>query len=455
MVITSAGIGSGLDLESIIEAYVTAEAVPNEVRLQKKEQRLNAELSGVGQFKSALSTFSNTLKTLSSTSDFNKQSITSSSTDISVTTNGSASNGVFSIEVKELALATRSESTLFTAPTDTVGSGILTFTAGANNFNVTIDAGDSLSAIRDKINAESTNFGVTANVLTTDAGTFLSYTSTVTGLANELAVTTSDSSLDAISTNSIIKQNAIDAKIEVNGNLVTKPTNVFKDVIEDVTITANKKNVGGITTLTIAQDVTNGKTLVQNFVSAYNTLRSTMDALGDAKTGALAFDPNIRQMKAQLNNIVTDAVSGLSGSYQSLADMGVTIDKYGKLEINPIPIGTQLSGVEKLDKALVSNTEDIGKIFASTDGVATQLNTLIDTYNGSSGSLTKRNSALSLEVSGIKDEYTALETRLRDYENGLRKRFGFLDQTVSQFNATSSWLTSTLASLSGNNSKNK
>ena len=71
MNITSAGIGSGLDLEGIIEAYINAEAIPTEIRLQNKEIRLTTELSGVGQFKSALSTFESVVKKLGATDAFN------------------------------------------------------------------------------------------------------------------------------------------------------------------------------------------------------------------------------------------------------------------------------------------------------------------------------------------------------------------------------------------------
>ena len=69
MNITQAGIGSGLDLEALIEAFVTAESVPTEIRLQEKEDRINTELSGIGSFKSALSTFQTAAEKLSSADD--------------------------------------------------------------------------------------------------------------------------------------------------------------------------------------------------------------------------------------------------------------------------------------------------------------------------------------------------------------------------------------------------
>ncbi|WP_448546795.1 flagellar filament capping protein FliD [Thalassotalea fusca] len=445
MNITSAGIGSGLDLEGIIEAYINAEAIPTELRLQKKQDRLTTELSGVGSFKSALSTFETTLKKLEDLEDFNKQVIDVSTSDIDVTTNGFASNGSFSIEVTQLAYGTQLQSQSFTSSSDTVGSGTLTLANGTDTFDVIIDATDTLSDIRDKVNQASDNFGIVANIINTDAGTYLTYTSEVTGAANALTVTTSDASLDNISTNNTTNQVAQDATIKIDGNTVTSSSNEFKNSIEDVTITAKVENIGNPTTLTISQDEENGDKLVKDFVNSYNALISTLDDLSNAESGALAFDPNIRSIKSQLVNIVTGSVSGLSGSFDSLDDIGITLDRYGKLEVSAVSIGTLPSGTEALADALENNLNDVGELFASTDGVTSQLMTLIDSYIGSNGTLTERNSALSVELKGIDDEYAALEAKLRDYEETLRSRFSFLDSTVAYYNATSDWLTSALA----------
>ncbi|WP_448563699.1 flagellar filament capping protein FliD [Thalassotalea ganghwensis] len=449
MNITSAGIGSGLDLEGIIEAYINAEAIPTEIRLQNKEVRLTTELSGVGQFKSALSTFESVVKKLGAADAFNKQVVEASTEDITVETNGYASNGSFEIEVQQLAQGSRRQSTAFGASTDTVGTGTLTFTAGANTFDVAIDGADSLSVIRDKINEKSDNFGVTANIINADGGSFLVFNSSISGDTNNLTISNNNTSLDAISTNTTqgVDDVAKSAIVTVDNNTVTQDTNVFKNIIEDVTFTAKVANPGNPTILTVSQDEDNGETLIKEFVDAYNALRGTLDSLGNAENGALAFDANVRQVKAQLNAIVTDAVGGLTGSNTSLSDIGVTIDKTGRLEINPVGIGTMKSGTEKLSDALQNNLQEVGQIFASANGVAPKLTDLIESYNGSDGTLTLRSTELNRQVSGIRDEYDALESRLRDYEDRLRSQFAFLDSTVASYNATGSWLTQTLSGL--------
>ncbi|GAA5132071.1 flagellar filament capping protein FliD [Thalassotalea piscium] len=449
MNVTSAGIGSGLDLEGIIEAYINAEAIPHELRLQNKEKRITTELSGVGQFKSALSNFQSVLKKLGSPEDFNKQISASSSDAVEVTTNGYASNGSFAIEVEQLAQGSRRQSTAFAASTDTVGTGTLTFSAGANTFDVNVDGTDDLSAIRDKINEQSGNFGVTANIINVQSGSYLVFNSSVSGDANNMTISSSDASLDAISTNTTQGVNDIakSARAYVDGNLVEQDTNEFKNIIEDVTFTAKAENMGNPATISISQDEENGSKLVNEFVDAYNALRGTLDVLGNAENGALAFDANVRQVKAQLNSIVTESVSGLTGVHKGLSDIGVTIDKTGRLEVNPVSIGTMKSGTERLEDALKFNLEEVGEIFASSNGVSSKLTTLIESYNGSNGTLTLRNTELSKQASGIRDEYSALETRLRDYEDRLRRQFSYLDSTVASYNATGSWLASTLESM--------
>jgi len=446
MNITQAGIGSGLDLESLIEAFVTAESVPTEIRLQQKEDRVRTELSGLGSFKSALSTFQAAAKKLESADDFFEQTIDVSNDDISVSTNGSATNGSFSIEVIQLAEATRLQTPDFTDSSTTVGTGSLTFSsANGDTFNVAIDASDDLSAIRDKINEESTNFGVNVTLVNHDGGTYLSYSSSETGTDNALTVSTADVALADLATNATETNPAQNAKIEIDNNVVSSSTNTFKNSIEDVTIIANKVTASGSTSLGISQDTSVASTLINDFVAGYNALVENMIGLGAPVQGRLAFDPDLRSMKNQLSKIVTSTVSSISGDINSLSSIGILVNREGKLEISAAGLGTMQSGAEQLKDSITNNLDEVGTLFASTGGVVSQITDLIESYNDSDGSLTEREKALNVDLTGIADDYTALEARLRDYEETLRSRFSFLDSTVAGFNATSTFLTSALA----------
>ena len=456
MNITQAGIGSGLDLESIIEAFVTAESVPTEIRLQEKEERTRTELSGLGSFKSALSQFQSVLKKLDTIDEFNQQTVTTSDDNISVSTNGFATDGSFDVEVLQLAAATKIQTTNFAGgSTSTVGAGTLTFaSANGDTFDVTIDAADDLSAIRDKINSANDNFGVQVTLVNQDSGTYLSYSSSETGTENELSVSTSDAALDDLATNASVT-GAIDAKIRINGpdpdgldpdyNVITSSTNEFKNTIEDVTIVAKKVSATDeSTSLIISQDTSVASEIINEFVNGYNALTESMIGLGAPIQGRLAFDSDLRSMRGQLNNIITSTVSSATGDINALSSIGILISRDGKLEISATGIGTMDSGAKQLSDAIANNLDQVGSLFADDGGIVSQLTELIDTYTDSDGSLSTREKTLNENLDEIAEQWDAHETFLRSYEETLRKRFSFLDSTVAAYDATSSWLTSAL-----------
>lgn len=450
MQVTSLGIGSGLDLESLVEAFIDAEAIPEEIRLQQKEERLDLELSGVGSFKSALSSFDSILAKLSEDDAFSKQVINTSGSALSVKSNGYASNGSFNVDVKAVAQGNKYNSTIFAGgSTSTVGSGNLIFGNGTDSFNVAIGATDSLSVIRDKINQDSNNFGVTVNIVNGDSGSFLVFGNEQTGLANRLTIANDNASLDDISTNNNEVQLAQNAEILIdNTTTAFSDTNEFKNVIEDLTINVSEITVpGSPVTVDIGQDVESGEALIDEFISGYNELMASLTGLGAPKQGRLAFDPSVRQAKQGITNMVIENVQGLTGSINSLQDIGLEINRDGFLEKSTFSSENIATGSERLQNALSTKLSDVSELFSSNNGLAKQMSDFIGSYIDSDGILTERQTSLNSRLSDIPDEYQALEDRLRSYEETLRKQFTFLDSTVSQYNATGAYLTSALANL--------
>ena len=450
MSFTNLGIGSGLPLNTLVEGFLNAERIPTELRLNNKEESLQIELSGVGSFKSALSDFQSTVDKLAADNAFNQQTISTSNDNISVTTNGFASNGEFDVSVQQLATGTQLKSTAFASSTTTLGSGTLTFAAGSNSFNVSIDAADDLSAIRDKINAESDNFGVTANIINADAGTFLILNSTETGSANSLSVTSSDASLAGISTNNSITRAAQDAIINIDGNTVTNGTNEFKNFIEDVTITANSVTTGDNSTITIAQDTGSGRELIDEFVTSFNALQDQLTGLGAPRLGRLAFDPNIRQVKQQINDVLLDTVA--SSGIGSLQNLGIELNDDGKLEVSRFSSDTIQTGEQRLGNALANDLEEVGKLFASDDGVAKRISAIVDNYVDSDGVLTQRQTSLNEQISDVGDERIAFNERLAAYEARLVAQFTALDSTVAGFNSTRDFVSNALRTTTSSDS---
>lgn len=453
MSFTNLGIGSGLPLNTLVQGLLNAERIPTEQRLNRQQESLQLELSGVGAFRSALSSFKTTLNKLTANNAFNQQTVTSSNKNVSVSTNGFASSGEFDVNVRQLATGTQLKSAAIASSSTTLGSGSLTFTSGSKSFDVAVGASDDLSTIRDKINAQSGNFGVTANIINADAGTFLILNSNVTGSANNLSVTSSDPSLSSISTNNTVNTAAQDAIITIDGNTITNSSNEFKNIIEDVTITANTVTSTENSKVKIEQNTESARALVDEFVSSFNTLAEQLTGLGAPRQGRLAFDPNVRQVRQQITDALLDTVA--NSRIGNLQNLGIELNDDGRLEVSRFSSENILSGSQRLSNALSNDLEEVGKLFAGEKGVATKISAIVDNYINSDGVLTQRQTTLNEQIRNVGTERTAFAERLADYERRLIAQFTALDSAVAGFNSTRDFVTNALRSNTNNSSNNR
>ncbi len=444
--ITSAGIGSGIDVETIIGAILDAERVPKESSLARNESRVDTTLSALGQLSSALSTLNDSLDELNTLADFNVRSAVSSDESfLTATASSEASSGSFSIVIDTIAQGSRSESSagIFTDITDTVGSGTITLTAGTNTFDVDIDALDTLEDIRDAINSKSENFGVNVNIINGVSGPILSFNSSITGDGNSLIITNSDASLDSISTNLTSTQTANDAVAYIDGIEANSDSNTFSNTIQDITFTAVKvTEVSSPITLDVTVDKDAVKESISAFVSAVSDFISLSQNLGrssENNVGPLAGDVTLRLLNQQMVRKLQDTVSGLSSDYNSLNTLGITFDEFGSLTIDE----------DDLDSVIDNNFDDIADVFASTNGVSIKLQEVIDNYIGSGNIIDVRETSLNDQKRRLETERLNFDYRMTQLETQLRVKFGAMDSLVAQFNSTSNYLTQQLANLPG------
>lgn len=460
--ITSAGIGSGLDLENIISTFVKAERLPRENAINKSELRLEGEISGVGTLKSSLAKFNDVLKKLADPTQLQKNKTTISykgsqeaNLPFAVTTDSLVARGKFDVTVDALAQGSqlRSSALALNPKTDAVGSGNLTFSAGGNSFTVAVDPADTLEKIRDKINSAGDNIGVQANIINTDDGPKLVYNSEVTGAGNDLSVTSDDASLAQISSAMDSTKTAQDARITLDGEVLTSATNKFSNAIGGLNIEVKALTATGEkATLDIANDTEGAEQLIKDFVSGYNELRDQLTTLSDPKNGALAFDPAVRQLQSQLSQFTGGINGDAPAGLQSLYELGITTDNSGRMSINSIMTGDS-SGQQRFDKALANNLMGIGTLFAGENGIAKKMSTLVDNYVGDKGFLNERSKNLEAERTTLTKKREDLDNYLANYESTLRKRYTALDKIMAQHSATSSYLTSIFDNMNANNKK--
>lgn len=197
MSIGSLGAGSGLDLESLVKQMVSAQ---KDSKIQLYETRIRgyeSELSALGRVSSAIDNFKSSVKSLNNDDLFTGRDAKIAQKEgeevIAITTDRTASNGSYSIDVNQLAKGSRVMSApgLFSSPDNVIADeeAKLTFTAGSNEFSINVKAGTTLSELRNQVNTAEDNFGVSVNLVDDGAGNlFFTATSEIQGAENSLRI---------------------------------------------------------------------------------------------------------------------------------------------------------------------------------------------------------------------------------------------------------------------------
>ncbi len=461
--ITSAGAGSGIDLESVISASVAAKKTQLQQPITTKKTNTQITLTGVGQLKSAISTFDTTLAKLSTAGAFNKRAINiTQDTDdpiLKISSNTDASNGQYNVTVNKLATTSKIEGTFASSTSSLITEdGTLTISAGdGNEFTVDVKKGDTLQQIRKRINNASDNFGLTANIVnTSDGKAKLVIDSGVTGAGNDLKISGSTtelkmfeadtSSATAVSGSSMSRtQQSTDAEIDVDGNILTSDTNTFKDKVQGLDITvlrvSDKDSDGNLKSnkVDITTDKSAIKTLVQEFVTAYNTLIDKCTELGKRNTivggesqddgGALAGDSMPRSIRTLMANTVMEPNSEMTG-INSIFQLGIKMDNDGKLSVDS----------DKFDDALDDNYEQVVALFSGENGVAGKLQTSLKEYTKTGGLISQRQDQLNSDLRDLSSREATAADQLEKYEANLRAQYGSLDTLLAQMQSSASYL---------------
>lgn len=458
MSISSVGIGSGIDIGALISQLVEAEGADKANRLNLNEAEYLADISAFGSLKSGLSIFQTAVQDLQDVTDFKVRSASSSNAEIfTATADETADVSQYGIEVVQLAQAHKLITTNGFADTDVIGDGTLTLTQGSNSFTLTISATDTLTDVRDLVNAASDNTGISASIINVDAGQQLVFTATSTGLDNAITVTAVDGdgqNTDEFGLSRLVNAQlntpttAQDGQIKVDGQLISSNNNTFTDVVDGITI--NAVSVGAGEQLRVAEDRDAITFKIDTFIANYNGLVDTFKALGsyDAATesaGLLLGDSTLRSIAASIRKEISSSVTGLSSSFSTLAELGITTNEKGKLTLNN----------KTLNKALDSDFDQVGQLFTASNGIANNLDAIIDGYIGSNGIIDSRTAGIQVSVNDITVQREALDRRLVSLESRLLGQFTAMDIIVSSLQNESSFLTQQLVNLPGAFNPNK
>lgn len=459
------GVGSGIDIDSIVTSLVNAQKTPKQNQITNQKSTANTQLSAIGSLKSALDTFQSALEKLNDTSSSNAfagLAVKSSNADSLTAALGTgATAGTYQIEVKSLATSSK-VATQYIDSSTSFGSGTLNITQGSSSYNVSISAGASLSDIRDSINTQLKSSGITANIITDANGPRLVLGSTVTGAGSDISVAASgDSSLSVLNIDGVntqasatsggyVSAKAANAEYTIDGLSMSSSTNSIKNAISGVEFDLVAK---GTSTLTVDTNTDGLKSSVQSFVDAYNALMTSINSLTKVTTttdsdgnpttssAALASDAMTRTM---LNTLRSELVGSSSngGTIKLLSQLGVSTQNDGTLKVDS----------DKLGAALEKNAASVEGFFTGSGGLLERMGNSLNVYTQSNGLLDQRKDTLNDTLSDLATQQSALDTRMDKLTTTLMAKYNAMDTLVAQLNATSSSVLTTLNAL--NNKSN-
>lgn len=433
MAITAAGIGSGIDVSSIVSQLMAIERQPLDALNQSRSQ-YNAQLSAYGKIKSDLAAFQTAVQAMQYSTSFALYGATSSNTSVlSAATDTTALSGTHSITVNSLAQAQIQVAATGFADTGTTAVGAvgdtLTFTTGSNTFTVTLDStNNTLQGLQNAINSAAGNYGVTASILNdgTANGNRLVITANSSGTAN--AVTLSGTLATSLSF--ATTQAAANASLTVDGVTgITKSSNTISDVLQGVTLNLQGT---GTTTLTVQADTTAVTGLVNKFVSAYNALQSDISSL-HGKGGTLEADNTILTINSVLGNVFNSGTS--SGLYNYLSQVGISLQKDGTLSLDSAAFSSAVS----------SHYSDVVSLFTNaTDGFSNRFNTALNGLLQSNGIVTAATDGINANLSLLQTRIDQMQTRLDQTQQSLQAQYSALDALLGTMQSSANFLLSQL-----------
>jgi flagellar hook-associated protein 2 len=465
--ITSTGIGSGLDVNSIVTQLVALERRPID-QLQTEASKLDARLSSFGKIQSYLDTLRSASRSLTDTSTWKAATASSSdSAAVSATVASGSTPGSYSVQVTDLAAAQMNASSPLGSSTAPLGQGTLTFDigtwaddlsgftpkTGSSSVSITIGPGeDTLDKVRDKINATA-GLGVRATIVNDANGARLVMQSRSTGAENGFRVQVTDADLldnddSGLSRLAYDPENGIDvghrnqpalnAKATINGLPVESATNTMSDVIDGMSLTLSKKTTAAVD-VTVSRDTASMRKSIDGFVGAYNELvkllrdQTKFDAASKS-AGPLQGDRTAIAILGQLRTAMSGS-SSASSVFGRASDIGLSIQTDGTLKVTTSKLDGAMGKLDELQKFFATATDS-----SATNGLADRLRLLSDRLIGAEGALPSRQEGLRKLKSTNSDRQQALEDRVAATEKRLRAQYQTLDANMARLSSLQNYV---------------
>ena len=378
--ITFSGISSGIDADAIVNALIEAERQTRIAPLENIKSQWEEKVSAMQEINSKLLSLYTVTKSMDTEAEFLVRTATSSDDDVlTASATSQAQVGSHTVVVNQLARVEKEVHTDGESSEDAVvnsSGSTQTFQynyAGGSTISVDVPDGTTLEELKDLINNDPNNPGVTASILYDGTNYHLVLTGNDMGANNTIVVDPDSTATLTGYTNGKFteSQAASNAQIRVDGyppdpDWIERTTNEINDVITGVTLYL--KDTGTVS-LTISTDRDAIKEKVNDFIDAFNEVRSTIMGYtyydsDTGESGILNGNYATQIVKARLDNIVTRSQPGfLDGeeAYINLAQVGF----YTDTEEGSATEGLLFLDESTFDDALNDDPDAVAELFAA------------------------------------------------------------------------------------------
>ncbi len=476
--ITSLGIGSGLDINSIVTQLVALERKPLE-QMRSEATRLQTQVSSYGQIKSLFSGLQDASNALN-TATLWQRSVATSSRDAAVSASGGsgAVSGSYTVAVQKLAQSqTLVSASPLGTPSSLAGAGTMTIELGrwsgspasfapkadSTAVNISISDTDTLAQVRDKINAAGA--GVTATLVTDTNGTRLSMRSNASGAENGFRVQVSDADgapndgaglsrlaydPPAGTTGMESRTSGANAELTVNGIAIESASNEVSNVIDGLNLRLRQETGTEPVTVNLESDRAGVQTAIQGFVDAYNALAkfiSTQTRYDESskRAGSLQGDSAITAVQARLRAVLS-MPSAAAAAFPRISDIGLQVQRDGTLKIDQDKLDAALEKLPELQAAFGnSSSADPG-----AQGFTRRLSQLASQLLDIDGSLSTRTEGLQKLINKNSDGQARLEDRVSRFQDRLVAQYSAMDSNLSRLNALGAYVNQQFGNTNNN-----
>ncbi|HTU40740.1 MAG TPA: flagellar filament capping protein FliD [Candidatus Aquilonibacter sp.] len=455
--------GQGIDVSSVVQQILSSQS--GQLTVWENQSTTLATQNGVlDGIENDLTNLQTAVAALADpTGALAAQAVTSSNAAVvTATAQSNAVAGTHQIVVNNLATT----GTLYTDPVSDPNvsflasgqtSGDVQLQVGGTSgttYDIPITQGtnDTLNTLASYINSQSSanNWGVTASVVSDASGSRLALESQNTGSAGALALGNNSNTSLTFDT----PQGGTNASLDIDGVPFSSTSNTVSGAIQGVTLNLLSATPDTAVQLTVAPDTDQISSAVNNFVSAYNTVVSdinaqyAVDPTGATPAPPLESDTSLRSLQSSILADASYAITGNSGLV-NLASLGINMNNDGSLTV-----GSNASG-QTFAQVVGSNPSAVQNFFqnSTNTGFANIFNTdLTNLTDPTTGPLNAEVTENTATEQGLSTSIANFQTQLSNQQTALTSQYDSVNASLQAYPLLLQEVTETLGTLNSGTS---